>query len=93
MKRPNIVWITALILGCFFDFLFWKHNPGISFAIYVILCLVGGFVLLNMDGLKPNWKALLLLLPIAFFAAMSFIRQEPMSLLLSYAFTLFLLGG
>ena len=92
MNRPNIVWITALILGCFFDFLFWKHNPGISFAIYVILCLVGGFVLLNMDGLKPNWKALLLLLPIAFFAAMSFIRQEPMSLLLSYAFTLFLLG-
>jgi len=92
MKRPNILWITALILGCLFDFLFWKHNPGISFAIYVILCLVGGFVLLGMDGLKPNWKAILLLLPIAFFAAMSFVRQEPMSLLLSYAFTLFLLS-
>jgi len=92
MKRPNILWITALILAWLFDFLFWKHNPGISFAIYVILCLIGGFVLLSMDGLRPNWKALLLLLPIAFFAAMSFIRQEPMSLLLSYAFTLFLLG-
>jgi len=92
MKRPNILWIIALILGWFFDFLFWKHNPGISFAIYVILCLVGGFVLLGMDGLKPNWKALLLLLPIAFFAAISFIRQEPMSLLMAYVFTLFLLG-
>ncbi len=92
MKRSNILWITALTLAWLFDFLFWKHNPGISFAIYVILCLIGGFVLLSMDGLKPNWKALLLLLPIAFFAVMSFIRQEPMSLLLSYAFTLFLLG-
>ena len=92
MKRPNILWITALILAWFFDFLFWKHNPGISFAIYVILCLIGGFVLLRVDGLRPHWKSLLLLLPIAFFAAISSIRQEPMSLLLSYAFTLFLLG-
>jgi hypothetical protein len=92
MKRPNVLWITALILGWLFDFLFWKHAPGISFAIYVILCLIGGFVLLGMDGLRPNRKALLLLLPITFFAVMTFVRQEPMSLLLAYAFTLFLLG-
>jgi len=92
MKRPNILWITALILAWFFDFLFWMHNPGVSFAIYVILCLVGGFVLLHLDGRKPHWKSLLLLLPIIFFVAISFIRQEPMSRLLAYAFTLFSLG-
>ncbi len=73
-------------------FLFWKHAPGISFAIYVLLCLVGGFVVLGAQGIKPAWQALLLLLPIVFCAAMTFVRQEPLSLLLSHAFTLFLLG-
>lgn len=92
MKRPNAVWITALILGWFFDFLFWKHAPGINFAIYVLLCLAGGFVVLGMEGIKPAWKALLLLLPVLFFAAMSFIRQEPFSMLLSFAFSLGLMG-
>ncbi len=92
MKQPNRLWITALVLGWAFDFLFWKHAPGISFAIYVALCLAGGFFVLGMEGLKPAWKALLLLLPVAFFAAMSFIRQEPMSAFLSYAFALFLMA-
>ncbi|MFH1907802.1 MAG: DUF4173 domain-containing protein [Chloroflexota bacterium] len=92
MKRPNVLWITALILGWLFDFLFWKHAPGISFAIYVLLCLVGGFVVLGTQGIKPARKALLLTLPIAFFAAMTFVRQEPLSLFLSHASTLFLLG-
>ena len=92
MKQPNRLWITALVLGWAFDFLFWKHLPGISFAIYVVLCLAGGFFVLGMEGLKPAWKALLLLLPVAFFTAMSFIRQEPMSAFLSYAFTLFLMA-
>jgi hypothetical protein len=87
-----MLWLTALILAWFFDFLFWRHSPGISFAIYVVLCLVGGFTLLGLDGLRPNWKSLLLLLPILFFAAISLIRQEPMSLFLAYAFTLFSLG-
>ncbi len=92
MKRPNVLWITALVLGWLFDFLFWKHAPGISFAIYVLLCLVGGFIVLGAQGIKPDWKALLLTLPIAFFAAMTFVRQEPLSLFMSHAFTLFLLG-
>lgn len=92
MKRPNVLWIAALALGWLFDFLFWKHAPGINFAIYVLLCLVGGFLALIWNGIKPSWKSLLLLVPILFFAVMSFIRQEPMSMFLSYAFPLTLLG-
>ena len=88
MKRTNMLWITALILGWMFDFLFWKHTPGINFAIYVVLCLGGGFLVLTLNGIRPSWKTLLLLAPILFFAAMSFLRQEPMSMFLAYAFTL-----
>jgi hypothetical protein len=92
MKRPAVLWITALILGWCFDFLFWGHNPGISFAIYVALCLGGGLAVLISEGHLPSWKSVLLVLPIGFFAAMTFIRLEAMSRLLSLAFTLGTLG-
>ena len=92
MKRTNILWITALALGWFFDFLFWKQAHGINFAIYVVLCLAGGFLVLRLNDNKPSWRALLLLVPILFFTAMTFIRQEPMSLSLSFVFTLGLMG-
>ncbi len=92
MKRTNILWIVVLVLGWLFDFLFWKHPQGINFAIYAGLCLGGGFLVLGLDGIKPSWKSLLLLAPILFFTVMTFIRQEPMSLFLAYAFTLALMG-
>ncbi|MFH2103564.1 MAG: DUF4173 domain-containing protein [Chloroflexota bacterium] len=92
MKRLNRLLLVALFLGWAFDFLFWKHAPGISFTIYVLLCLAGGLLVLGLDGVRPSWRALLLLLPVFFFAAMSFIRQEPMTLFLAYVLTLLSLG-
>ena len=92
MKRTNILWIVALVLGWLFDFLFWKQAPGINFAIYVVLCLAGGFLVLGLNGIKPAWKSLLLLAPVLFFASMTFIRQESMSLFLSFALTIGLMG-
>ena len=92
MKRTNILWITVLALGWLFDFLFWGHAPGINFAIYVVLCLAGGVLVLIANGFKTSWKVLVLLIPILFFAVMTFIRQEPMSTFLSFAFTLGLMG-
>jgi hypothetical protein len=92
MKRTNILWIVALALGWLFDFLFWKHAAGINFAIYAGLCLGGGFLVLGLNGIKPSWKSLFLLVPILFFAAMTFIRQEPVSMFLAFAFTLALMG-
>ncbi len=92
MKRTNVLWITALLLGWFFDFLFWKHAQGLNFALYVVLCLAGGFLVLGLNGLKPSWKSLLLLIPILFFAVMTLLRQEPLSLFLSFVLTLGLMG-
>ena len=92
MKRPNVLWITALVLGWCFDFLFWKQAPGINFAIYVVLCLAGGFLVLGLEGIKPHWKALLLLVPILFFTAMSFVRAEMLTQFLAVAAVLGLMG-
>ncbi len=92
MKRTNILWITALLLGFFFDFLFWQQSPGLNFAIYVLLCLAGGFLVLGLNGIKPAPKSLLLLIPILFFAAATFIRRELLGLALSFVLTLGLLA-
>ena len=88
----NRFWTIVILLGWAFDFLFWKKPLGINFAIYVILVLATGILLLQMDGLRLARGSSLLLLPIAFFATMTFIRLEPMTVFLSVVGMLFLMG-
>jgi hypothetical protein len=92
MKRTNVLWITVLLLGLCFDFLFWKHAQGLNFALYVVLCLAGGLLVLGWNGLKPAWRSLLLLIPILFFALGTLLRQEQLSLFLSFLLALGLMG-
>ena len=91
-NNPNRFWFIVILLGWAFDFLFWEKQPGVNFFIYVALCLGTGIYLLNADGLRLSRRSSLLLLPIAYLAAVSFFRQEPMTLFLSVAMTLFLMG-
>lgn len=90
--RPSRLWPVVLALGWLLDFLFWKKAPGINFALYVALCLSAGMVLLHVEGIRPARRSLWLLLPTAFFALLTFLRAEPMTLGLAYFLTLFLLG-
>ncbi len=90
--KPNRLWITALLLGWCFDFLFWKHAPGISFAIYAVITLAAGFALLWLEGIRPaKWTWALLPL-ILFFAVATFVRAEPLTAFLAHAFTLLLMA-
>jgi len=88
----NRFWIVVILLGWAFDFLFWKKPVGINFAIFVLLCLLTGILLLRTDGLSLARGSGLLLFPIAFLAAMTFIRLEPMTVFLSVSMVLFLMG-
>ncbi|MCX6066723.1 MAG: DUF4173 domain-containing protein [Chloroflexi bacterium] len=92
-KQPVRLWITVLLIGWCFDFLFYKHTPGISFAIYAAITLAGGVILLWLDGIRPAKKTLILVPLILYFAVMTFVRVEAMSAFLSYAFSLFLMAG
>jgi hypothetical protein len=91
-SNPTRFWWTVIALGWVFDFLFWKKAPGINFALYVGLCLAVGVLILRAEGYRPARKSLLLLPLIALFAIMTFIRLEPMTVFLSGALTLFLMG-
>ena len=86
--RKVLIW-TSLLLGIAFDILFWQKTPGISFAIYTILCLASGYLLLRSQNIRPAGMSLVLLAPILFFSVMTFNRLEPFTLLLNYALTLF----
>ena len=90
--NPNRFWIIVILLGWAFDFLFWKKPAGINFAIYVTLCSLTGIFLLQTEGLRLARRSGLLLIPIALLAVMTFIRLEPMTVFLSVAMSVFLMG-
>src|SRR5688572_29856361 len=90
--NPNRFWTIVILLGWAFDLLFWKKPAGINFAIYATLCLGTGILLLRADGLCFSRRSGLLLLPIAFLAAMTFIRLEPVTVFLLVSAALFLMG-
>ena len=59
--------LTSFLLGIAFDILFWQKTPGISFAIYITLCLSAGYLLLRSQNIRPAEMSLVLLAPIFFF--------------------------
>ena len=91
-SNPNRFWIIVILLGWSFDFLFWRKPLGVNFAIFVVLCLATGIVLLRMDGLRLARGTGLLLFPITLLAAMTFVRLEPMTVFLSISMVFFLMG-
>lgn len=91
-NNPNRFWAIVILLGWLFDFLFWEKPLGINFAVFVTLCLATGILLLRMDGYRLSRRAGWTLLPIAFLAAMTFIRLESMTVFLSIVMILFLMG-
>ncbi len=92
-KFPARFWIVVFLLGFLFDYLFWKHTPGISFAIYAVASLAIGFILLWVDGIRPDRRSLVLVPFILFFAVMTFLRAESLTVFLAHAMTLFLMAG
>jgi hypothetical protein len=87
MLNSKRFWTTTILLGIAFDILFWDKVPGISFPIFVALILLGGILVLADSGVRPNKRVLGLILPIGFFATMTFVRAEPLTTFLNYTLT------
>ena len=87
MLNSKKLWRTTLLLGLAFDILFWDKVPGISFPIFIALILLAGILVLSDSGIRPNKRALGLILPIGFFATMTLVRAEPLTTFLNYSLT------
>ena len=85
-------WLVAIAVGWGFDLLFWNKPMGVSFAVFVGLCLLGGFILAASERRSPAFSSLLLVPVIVFFAVMSFMRLEPLSLFVDGVLVLFLMA-
>lgn len=88
IKRLTYLGVAAALAAWAFDFFFWGKAPGISFALYVALCLGIGLILAWKEGLIPARNSVWLLLPVAVFGIMTFIRREPFTLAINYLLTL-----
>ncbi len=92
IKHFYLVWVVALVLGWGSDFLFWAKPVGISVPIYLTACLLGGGLALLANGIKPALRSLWLVALFFFFAVISAVRQEPLTLGLGYAGSFLSLG-
>lgn len=92
LRHPNRLWLVALILGALFDVLFWGQRVGANFAIFSTLCVLAGGLLLGSEGLRAARPTRWLFIPLAFFAATSFLRKEPLTSFLAYSITVVLMG-
>lgn len=85
---------ASLFLGFIGDFLFWKRAPGISYPIFIILCLVAGFLLLHSEKHFPSRRNYWLFGFIVLFSLYTCIRKDFFTSLanfvLSILFTLLL---
>jgi hypothetical protein len=92
LKRNTGFWWIAFGLGVLFDILFWKKPVGISFVIFTGAAIAAGFLLARYQGERPAWRASLLVVPVLFFAGMTFFRMEGFTLLLSIFLALIAMG-
>jgi hypothetical protein len=88
LKYTTRLILTALFIAWCFDQLFWKKAPGISFFVFVVLCLLGGALLTWWEKRRPVPASLVLLAPVLFFATVTFVRQEPFTIFISLSITL-----
>jgi hypothetical protein len=90
MRKNNLTLLAvlAVFLAWGFDQLFWQKAVGISFFLFVLLCLFAGFILSWRAEKIPARTSLLLLAPILYFAGMTFLRLEPFTLLVDFGLAL-----
>ncbi len=93
VRKKYLLILVALLAGWAFDLLFWKHQPGVSVFLYVVILIAGGLLLAWAEKKPISWRSLLLVPPILFFAAVLFVRQEPMTLFVSGLLLAALMAG
>ncbi|KUK68842.1 MAG: hypothetical protein XD89_0927, partial [Anaerolineae bacterium 49_20] len=80
LKNKHLFWIFALLAAISFDILFWERPFGINFFIFILLAAFGGLIPTWMEKIHIPWTSYLLLVPLAFFSVMTFIRAEPFTI-------------
>jgi hypothetical protein len=92
IKLPSFTLLVALALGWSVDLFFYGKALGISVPLFVLLLIIALFGLSRLEGVRPAWCNLWLLVPLIFFATMVFVRANPFVTFLNVVVCLVLLG-
>jgi len=92
IKLPSFTLLVALALGWSVDLFFYGKALGISVPLFVLLLIIALFGLSWLEGVRPAWRNLWLLVPLIFFVTMVFMRANPFVTLLNVGVSLVLLG-
>ncbi len=87
-RAPLLVALTALLLGLLVQALFYEQPLGISFPIWAGAMALAAVALALYVNRRPSVQGLGVVVPLLFFAVMSAIRMEPVTLVLSIGLTL-----
>jgi hypothetical protein len=88
VKNRSTLWYSALLVGWGFDILYWKKPIGISFAVHLLLLLVGLYYLSRKEERPPIGKSLPLMALIMLFSTLGFLREEPFTRTLNHLLSL-----
>ncbi len=75
MNKRHLV-AVSLLLGALWVFLFWEKTPGVSYPVFVFLCLTAGFALLRSGNHHPPRVNFLIFGVIVLFSSLTFFRKE-----------------
>ena len=81
----------SIVLGLFYNYLFYEKTIGISFFIYINLILIVGFFLAKNFQIKITKFILIPTIPLLFFSAMVFVRSSSLLTILNYSISAYLL--
>lgn len=87
-RSPIGLALIALALGIAVDVLFHGHALGISFPIWAGMAVAGLLIAARREDRRPAWQGLLLAPAIVFFAIMTAMRLEPLTVFLNLVFAL-----
>ncbi len=83
---------AALAAAWAVDLLFWQKNPGVSFPLWVALVIAAGLLLARSFKVRPSPFSLVLIGVALLFAAMTFLRQEAFTVMISLMLCFFSLA-
>ena len=91
LVKAGLVTGISLVLGLLFDYFLYEKIPGIAFPLYVLLVVIGLFVIANFFKKQISKEVFWLLVPLIFFSAMVFVRSSELLTFLNMAASLLLL--
>ena len=88
MKKKTLL-LTALLIGIAWDILFWQKTPGISFPIFIMVCLTSGYLILRSENHRPSRRTYLLFLLLLLFSVGTCVRKDLLTTFLNVLLALF----